>query len=43
MDIQRAVGADGARAILGQKSIETTTHYGAIDLEHATEIAKKMG
>lgn len=42
MRITRALGADAARAVLGQQSIEATQHYGSLDLEHAIETAKKL-
>ncbi len=41
--ITRAAGADAARAQLGQRSIEMTSHYGSLDLEHASEVMKKIG
>lgn len=43
MRITRNVGADAARAVLRQKSIISTTHYGAIDTEHATEVMSRLG
>jgi hypothetical protein len=45
MRIERELGAEAARAILGQKSIQTTAHYGTVDLQHAIEAvtrAKKL-
>jgi site-specific recombinase XerC len=43
MDVERQSGSEAARALLGQKSIETTTHYGKLDVAHAAEVAKKLG
>lgn len=41
--ITRQFGADAARALLGQKSIETTAHYGGIDVQHAADVAREAG
>jgi integrase len=42
--VKRAYGLDGARAVLGQSSLQTTNSYGeAIDLQKAAEIAAKLG
>jgi integrase len=41
--ITRELGADAARAVLGQRSIQTTSHYGSIDLGHAKDAARKIG
>ncbi len=42
--IKRVAGLDAARAVLRQKSIQTTDGYGdARDLQLATEVAKKVG
>jgi len=43
MRITKELGADAARAVLGQKSIQTTTHYGEIDVQHAAEAMAKLG
>ncbi len=41
--ITREHGADAARAVLGQKHISTTELYGGIDVDHAKEVARKIG
>lgn len=42
--ITRQYGLDGARAVLGQKSLGTTNQYGsAIDVKKASEIAREAG
>jgi integrase len=43
MDLARTVGSDAARAVLGQKSIDATEHYGEIDQAHAREVMMKLG
>jgi integrase len=43
MTITREHGADAARAVLGQKSIQTTAFYGTIDAEHAADVMRKAG
>jgi len=43
MDLARTVGSDAARAVLGQKSIDSTEHYGEIDIAHARQVMKKLG
>jgi integrase len=43
MHLARTVGSDAARAVLGQKSIESTEHYGEIDALHARQVMKKLG
>ena len=43
MDLVRTVGSDAARAVLGQKSIDATEHYGEIDVAHALDVMKRMG
>ncbi len=43
MVVERAAGSDAARAVLGQKSIDSTTHYGSLDVETAKAVMEKMG
>lgn len=43
MAIERLEGADAARAVLGQKSIQSTQHYGRLDLHKASEVMTKLG
>ncbi len=43
MDLARTVGSDAARAVLGQKSIDSTEHYGEVDQGHARQVMKKFG
>jgi integrase len=43
MRVAAAAGSEAARAVLGQKHISTTEHYGDLDLELATEAARKLG
>lgn len=43
MHVARESGSDAARAVLGQKSIDATEHYGEIDVAHAREVMKKLG
>jgi integrase len=41
--IERAEGSEAARAMLGQKSIEATTHYGRLDLQRAADVMRRRG
>jgi integrase len=43
MVIEREAGSDAARCVLGQRSIQATTHYGKLDLGRAQEIMQKIG
>jgi integrase len=43
MRIEREAGVDAARAVLGQKSIQSTQHYGKLDAARAAEVMKKLG
>lgn len=43
MRVTREMGADAARAYLGQRSIQSTAHYGDIDRRHAEDVAREMG
>jgi integrase len=44
MRISRGPGGDeAARAVLGQRHLDVTLRYGAIDLELAREAARKLG
>jgi integrase len=43
MRIGRLEGDETARAMMGQKSIQATQHYGRIDLERAAEAASRLG
>jgi integrase len=43
MSIVRESGSDAARAVLGQKSIDATEHYGEIDQAHAREVMSRVG
>jgi integrase len=43
MVIEREAGSDAARAVLGQKSIDSTTHYGSLDVETARAVMERMG
>lgn len=43
MMIERLESVEGARTVLGQKSIQSTQHYGKLDLEHAKNIMMKHG
>ena len=43
MRIERAAGADAARAVLGQTSIQSTQHYGELDVAHAAEVMREIG
>lgn len=42
MWIEREAGTEAARAILGHRSINTTQHYGQLDIEKAIEVAAKF-
>lgn len=41
--VTRQHGSDAARAVLGQKSLESTAIYGTIDLDRAAEVARQCG
>ena len=43
MILERELGSEAARVVLGQKSIQSTQHYGKHDLARATEIMKQQG
>jgi integrase len=43
MRIERVAGADAARAVLGQTSIQSTQHYGQLDTARAAEVMRKLG
>jgi integrase len=43
MAIERAEGADAARAVLGQKSIQATALYGKQDVGRASEVMARLG
>jgi integrase len=43
MTIETAAGAEAARAVLGQKSIEATQHYGRVDLGVAKGVMSQLG
>ena len=43
MVIEREEGADAARAVLGQKSIQSTQHYGRLDQAKASEVMERHG
>ena len=43
MTIARHHGSEAARAILGQKSIDSTEHYGELDLNLAGEVMQQIG
>lgn len=43
MRVSREAGDEAARAVLGQRSIETLVHYGQLDLKLATETQRKLG
>lgn len=40
---EREINIEGARAYLGQKNVNMTTHYAGIDLKTAKEVAKRIG
>lgn len=41
--VKRLEGLDAARVVLGQKSAQTTELYGTADVQHAAEIAARLG
>lgn len=41
--ISREHGSEAARAVLGHKTLNMTLHYAGVDLEKATDVARKMG
>jgi integrase len=43
MQVEAAVDLDAARAVLGQRSIHTTQHYGKLDLRRAAEVMIRLG
>lgn len=43
MLIERELGSEAARVVLGQKSIQSTQHYGKHDLAHAADVMKQLG
>jgi integrase len=43
MDLEREEGSEAARCVLGQKSIQSTQHYGKIDLGRAQEVMTRRG
>jgi integrase len=43
MDIERVEGAEAARCVLGQKTIQSTQHYGKIDVGRAAAVMAKLG
>jgi integrase len=43
MDLERTVGSEAARCVLGQKSIEATQHYGQVDVARAAEVLTRLG
>jgi integrase len=43
MRLERAAGVDAARAVLGQRSIQATQHYGGLDLAKAVEVMTHHG
>lgn len=43
MIIEREIGTEAARVVLGQKSIQSTQHYGKHDLARAAEVMKQVG
>jgi integrase len=43
MEIESADSTEAARAVLGQKSIQATEHYGTLDLRRATEVITRLG
>jgi integrase len=43
MEIESADSTEAARAVLGQKSIQATQHYGTLDLRRATEVISRLG
>jgi integrase len=43
MDIEHVLDLEAARAVLGQRSVQSTQHYGRLDLRAATEAMEKLG
>jgi integrase len=43
MAIERQEGSEAARCVLGQKSIQSTQHYGKIDLGRAQDVMARLG
>lgn len=43
MRIQRSEGMDAARAVLGQRSIQATQHYGGLDMGTAIDVMTRLG
>ena len=43
MLLERELGSEAARVVLGQKSIQSTQHYGKLDVQRAAEIMKQVG
>jgi integrase len=43
MRVEREEGTDAARAVLGQRSIQATQHYGRLDVAKAAEVMAKLG
>jgi integrase len=43
MVIEREEGAEAARCVLGQKTIQSTQHYGKLDVGRAVEVQKRIG
>jgi hypothetical protein len=41
MRFEALCGTEGARAMLGQKSIDSTQHYGVLDQQRVNKIARK--
>ena len=43
MRVAAASGSEAARCVLGHRSIETTTHYGEVDVGLATAVMQRLG
>ncbi len=43
MDIEGTEGAEAARCVLGQKTIQSTQHYGKIDVGRAAAVMERIG
>jgi integrase len=43
MEIEGAVSTEAARVILGQRSIQSTQHYGRLDVQRAAEVMSRLG
>jgi hypothetical protein len=43
MLIERELGSEAARCVLGQKSINATQHYGRLDTDRAAAVMAKIG